>query len=762
MSNSKLAFLPFLFGLAAFGSSDWKPVPGRIQTKWASQVNPASPLPEYPRPQMVRPEWQNLNGLWDFAIVAKAEAAPVRYEGKILVPFAAESSLSGVGRAVTPEQRLWYRRQFRVPAEWRSGRVVLHFGAVDWHAVATVNGKPVGEHKGGYTPFSFDITGALRSGAGQELVVSVWDPTDTYTQPRGKQVRKPEGIWYTSVTGIWQTVWIEPVPESSVSHIVPVPDIDNQRLDLTVSVAGPTGGVTVRAEAFDKGKSVARADGKPGERVRLAIAAPKLWSPETPTLYDLRVSLWRGAARIDEVSSYFGMRKISLGKDRHGYTRILLNNKPYFQIGPLDQGWWPDGLYTAPTDEALRWDIEFTRDFGYNMARKHVKIEPARWYYHCDRLGLLVWQDMPSGNLHPNRPGSLRIQPNEPDAIRDAASSKQWEAELAEMIRHFGHFPSIVMWVPFNEGWGQYDTPRIARLAKSLDPSRLINATSGWTDRGVGDLFDSHTYPGPGMEPPETNRATVVGEYGGLGFVVPNHLWLLDKNWGYRSFEDKSTLEGEYLKLGHALKGMLGLGLSAAVYTQTADTEIEVNGLTTYDRAVTKFSPANLRALHADLARVSGKARILAADSSFSPQSWRYTTERPPEGWEKPEFDASPWKTGLGGFGADGGPRFRSGAEWKEPAIWLRREFTGEGTARNLFLTAFQGVTECEVYLNGRRIHAASNPRVEKRHYTHFDVSEHASALRKGRNVIAIRATKDKGPRAIDAGLYTLVDGELH
>jgi len=727
-------------------------------TKWARQVSPDSAWPDYPRPQMVRPDWLNLNGLWEYSIQPRDEAAPARFEGKILVPFAAESSLSGVGRPVSPEQRLWYRRTFSVPAQWRNRRVLLHFGAVDWHAVVSVNGKQVGEHKGGYTPFSFDVTAALRQTGEQQLVVSVWDPTDSYTQPRGKQIRSPEGIWYTSVTGIWQTVWLEPVPEASIRHILPVPDIDDKRLDLTVTAAGAGAGVTVRAEALDQGRTVARADGKPGELFSLALAAPKLWSPESPSLYDLKVSLWRGGARLDEVASYFGMRKISLGKDQNGHTRLFLNGKPYFQIGPLDQGWWPDGLYTAPTEEALRYDVELTRLFGFNMARKHVKVEPARWYYHCDRLGLLVWQDMPNGSLHRGVANSLRIDPGEPDAVRDPQSAALFESELKEMMRHFAHFPSIVMWVPFNEGWGQYDTARIAKLVKEQDPSRLVNSASGWTDRGVGDVYDSHTYPGPGMEPPEANRASVVGEYGGLGLVVPGHLWMTDKNWGYQSFGDKAAMEGEYARLAGALHGMIGLGLSAAIYTQTTDVEGEVNGLVTYDRAVPKLPADKLAALHAGLMKETRKARVILADSSFQPQPWLYTLAPPASGWEQPSFDASSWKKGSGGFGGDDGVRFRPGAAWTDPGIWLRREFASDTEARSLFLTMFQGVTECEVFLNGVRIHALKNPRIEKRHYTHIDVSQHASALRKGKNVIAIRATREKGLRSIDAGLYTLVE----
>ena len=384
--NAPLRLAAVLLAAASALPAQWKPVAGHIMTRWAAEVDPRAPLPEYPRPRMTRPVWLNLNGLWDFAITPdSASTTPSRYDGQILVPFPVESALSGVNKPLLPNQTLWYHRRIAVPVDWKGQRLLLHFGAVDWHARVLVNNKQVGEHKGGYVPFSFDITSAIPDGATEcDLVVAVKDPTDSWTQPRGKQTREPSGIWYTSVSGIWQTVWIEPVPTAvSISRVVPVPDIDRGEVRVVVETHNQAAaGVTVQAIAYDGGSEVGRASGALGAPLAIAIPNPTLWSPENPHLYSLRVTLLSGGSQeVDRVGSYFAMRKISIGSDQFGRTRLMLNNKPYFQLGPLDQGWWPDGLYTAPTDEALRFDIEYTKRIGMNMIRKHVKVEPARWYY---------------------------------------------------------------------------------------------------------------------------------------------------------------------------------------------------------------------------------------------------------------------------------------------------------------------------------------------------------------------------------------------
>jgi len=574
-------FLVFWFSTPFHSRAAWQPSEGPLKTRWAKDVSPQNALPEYPRPQFVRSEWLSLNGLWDLAITPK-DAKPDTYTDQILVPFPVESALSGVMKPVSENDRLWYRRHFEIPRKWLGRRVLLHFGAVDFETTVWVNGKRLGQHRGGYDGFSFDITDALSPSGDNELVLSVWDPTDAGTQPRGKQVRKPHSIWYTSTSGIWQTVWLESVIAAHLTGLKIVPELDHGAVNIIPEAPPLLGTFTVELTIRDGNSKVATASATPGKQTQVAITNPKLWSPENPHLYDLVAVLKLGGRTIDRVESYFGMRKISLGKDDKGFTRLLLNNQPYFQFGPLDQGFWPDGLYTAPTDEALRFDIEMTKKLGFNLARKHVKIEPERWYYWCDKLGLLVWQDMPSGDNY--------IRPNEPDITRSTESGQEFEQELKALVQGRGNHPCIVMWVPFNEGWGQWETARIVAQLKQLDPSRLVNNASGWTDRGVGDVNDLHKYPGPGAPEPEQDRAIVLGEFGGLGLPVPGHTWQAQKNWGYRSFTNSVELTSAYLGLVDKLFPLVAeKGLSAAVYTQTTDVEIEVNGLMTYDRELVKM-----------------------------------------------------------------------------------------------------------------------------------------------------------------------------
>lgn len=753
MKRTALIISLVFVSLKISAAEAWRPGDAPLKTKWARDVSPSSVHREYPRPQMVRKEWQNLNGLWDLAITARDESKPSEFTEKILVPFPVESALSGVMRTVSEKDRLWYRRTFRVPDPWRKGRVLLHFGAVDFETTVWVNEKEVGSHKGGYDAFSFDVTDALKSGE-NELVVAVLDPSDAGTQPRGKQVRNPDkGIFYTATSGIWQTVWLEPVPKEHIRSIKLIPDIDRNALLVTVETAGETGGIELAASSAVK--VVSKAVGKPGEEIRLSINQPRLWSPEDPYLYDLTITFRNKRGAFDSVSSYFGMRKVALGKDDKGITRLFLNNKPYFMVGPLDQGFWPDGLYTAPTGEALRYDVEITKKLGFNMARKHVKVEPARWYYWTDKLGLLVWQDMPSGDKF--------IRANDPDIKRTPESASQFETELKAMIDTHVNHPSIVMWVVFNEGWGQYDTARLSEWTKGHDPTRLVNSVSGWADRRVSDVHDMHRYPGPGSPPPEEKRAAVLGEFGGLGFKVDGHTWA-GRTWGYRGMDTLEKLTRQYVKLWRGVYALKDSpGLSAAVYTQTTDVEYEGNGLLTYDREVIKM-PLKLQAdVNQGRFPPEPKMTVLVATAQKEPVTWRYTTERPDDGWFAPEFDDSSWQSGSAGFGTKETPGATVRTEWNTPDIWLRRTFTLEdngGAVRKDSLSNLKDLQllihhdeDAEIYING--VLAAKLTRYTT-DYEEAPIDPDArKTLKAGRNTLAVHCRQTRGGQYIDVGIVS-------
>ena len=596
--NMKKNFLTMLLALALCSSTfaQWKPAGDKIKTSWGEQLDPKNVLPEYPRPIMERSDWKNLNGLWKYAITKKGDPTPAAYQGDILVPFAVESSLSGVGKMINEKEELWYQRTFDVPSAWRGKQILLHFGAVDWKAEVWVNDVKVGEHTGGFTPFYFDITSVLNKG-NNDLVVKVWDPSDRGEQPRGKQIANPHGIWYTPVTGIWQTVWLEPVATQYITNLKTTPDIDNNSVKVEVA-ANTTSADKVEVKVFDGKNLVAKGAALNGVPVELAMPAnAKLWSPDSPFLYNMEVTLYKDGKAIDQVKSYTAMRKFSIRKGQNGITRLQLNNKDYFQFGPLDQGWWPDGLYTAPTDEALVYDLKKTKDFGYNMVRKHVKVEPARWYTHCDQLGLIVWQDMPNGGPSPQ--WQARNYFNGTEVIRSAASEANYRKEWKEIIDCLYSYPSIAVWVPFNEAWGQFKTPEIVAWTKEYDPSRLVNPASGGNHYTCGDILDLHHYPGPNMFLYDPRRATVLGEYGGIGLVVEGNTWVNDKkNWGYVKFNTSDEVTNEYIKYGKHLLELIRKGFSAAVYTQTTDVEGEINGLMTYDRKVIKMNEAKVREIN--------------------------------------------------------------------------------------------------------------------------------------------------------------------
>ncbi len=728
-------------------TEEWKPVEGRLMTRWAAEVSPENALREYPRPTMSRANWLNLNGLWQWAEAPADGDAPSEFPGSILVPFPIESALSGVARTV---EHLWYRRTFDVPPAWREGRVLLHFGAVDWHARVWVNGRFVGEHVGGYDGFSFDVTDALVGGDEQTVTVSVWDPTDGHWQPRGKQVREPHGIWYTPTTGIWQTVWVEPVPNAYVRRLHVTPDFDTRTVRVRADAAAEVG-YTVRVKASIGSVAVAEAAGAPGEELTLDLASDfRPWSPDQPRLYDLVVELLDGERVADRVASYCGVRKVEVRPDAEGVERIHLNGEPIFVFGPLDQGFWPDGLYTAPTDAALMYDLIVTKRLGFNAVRKHVKVEPERWYWWCDVLGLLVLQDMPSGDAY--------VGPGRGEIARSAESAAQFERELRAMVEGRMHHPSVVCWVPFNEGWGQYDTVRIANWVKELDPTRLVICASGWNDYPAGDLIDWHAYPGPASPRPSGGRAAFLGEYGGLGLPLAGHTWQDEKNWGYRSYTDRGALTEAYLALADDLRLLIAdPGLSGAIYTQTTDVEVEVNGLMTYDREVIKMDEMKLLGAHLRLYAPPPRVREIAGTSRGDAVEWAYTFERPADGWEKPGFDDSSWQRGPGGFGREGTPGAVVRTPWHTGDVWIRRRFILPRVLLHDPRLLIHHDEDAEVYVNGV-------PAAELKGYTTGYVVRRMSeaareSLISGPVTIAVHCRQTTGGQYVDVGIVDVVEG---
>ncbi|MBQ3845022.1 MAG: beta-galactosidase [Bacteroidales bacterium] len=581
--------------------AQYAPAGDSLKTRWASEVTPENVWQEYPRPQMYRLYWENLNGLWDYAIRPKGENNIGEFDGKILVPFCVESSLSGVQKYVGKDNELWYQREFDYTLYGKE-HLLLHFGAVDWDCDVWVNDIKVGSHTGGYTPFTFDITQAVKK-KGNVLKVRVWDPTDEGEQPSGKQHVKPHGIWYTPVTGIWQTVWLEVVAnETYIEDLKIIPDIDNQTVTVIPEIVNASRDIKVKVEVYAKNargrnKIVSKGRSINGETVEVAMPDDAiLWSPDNPFLYGVDVSVYKGNKLVDYVISYFAMRKFSTAKDENGIVRLMLNNEPIFMFGPLDQGWWCDGLYTAPCDEALKYDIQKTKDFGYNMIRKHVKVEPARWYCHCDLLGIIVWQDMPSGGRGPGWvtdryfDGSLSCRTPE----SEATYKKEWK----EIIDYLYSVPSIGVWVPFNESWGQFKTPEIVEWTKSYDPSRLVNPASGGNHYPVGDILDLHNYPQPDMYFYDASRANVLGEYGGIGRKIEGHTWVPEQGWGYVEYDTEEKVTDTYVEYANILLNLIPRGFSAAVYTQTTDCEVELNGLMTYDREVVKLNEERIREIN--------------------------------------------------------------------------------------------------------------------------------------------------------------------
>jgi beta-galactosidase/beta-glucuronidase len=602
-------------------------------TEWGEMITADNVWQEYPRPQLQRDRWFNLNGLWNYAIESRTKPKPESWQGQILVPFAVESELSGVQRQVTKDQRLWYERSFQMPPDWKGSRIYLNIGAVDYEAVIWINDAYVGSHQGGFDAIRADITEFLNDGD-NILTLACWDPSSLGEQPRGKQHVKPQGIWYTSVTGIWQTVWLEPV--DMFAHIEEIrirPDLGNESISVDLLVGRPTTQQTlgVRITVLDQGSEIVTAMMRPDRRITLTIPNVHPWSTADPHLYDLRAELVRisnpsqdeedtervprhgrqeadrylnavsSGEPLDSVTTYFGMRDIKIGP---GHVKdqpcLLLNGQPEFQLGTLDQGWWPDGLHTPASDEAIIYELTYLKDAGFNALRKHIKVESARYYYHCDRLGILVWQDMPSGFA----PAQHVAPADESDQVRKSSTSEQFELEFRRIMNQLGNHPSIVMWVIFNEGWGQAETVRLTRWVKDLDPGRVVNSVSGWLDMGTGEINDRHDYSlEPGVQEPDPFRALVIGEFGGIGWPVQGHLWdPAIRNWGYQTYHDLESVQQAYRKKLASISGMhTQAGVIGAIYTQTSDVEGEVNGLLSYDRRVEKLSREWLNKLHGEL-----------------------------------------------------------------------------------------------------------------------------------------------------------------
>ena len=601
MKRNLLALLAAVV-LFTTANGQWKIAGDKIRTTWAEEVTPTNVHQQYPRPQLERSQWLNLNGLWNYAVTDLSTEKPATFDGQILVPFAIESALSGVQKSLTKEQLLWYERTVTLPSSWRGQNVVLNFGEVDWSADVSVNDIFVGNHTGGYAPFSIDITAALKKGE-QKIVVRVWDPTDKVHNPVGKQRIEPSGIWYTAVSGIWQTVWMEPVAKANhIEKINTTCSVSRGELYLDTTCANNNG--TLKIEVKDGDSVVCSTTAVCGAKVTLPITDAKLWTPETPNLYDMTVSLVQNGKVIDSVKSYAAMREFSTVRDDKGHLRMTLNGEPIFMYGPLDQGWWPDGLYTAPTDEALLSDIILTKELGFNTIRKHIKVEPARWYYHCDRQGIIVWQDMPCLALYPNDTkggwGRNNIGGGS-DSPATREERDRYYKEWAEIMDALRFFPSIGVWVPFNEAWGQFDTETVADWTAANDPTRLVNAASGGNLRLCGDILDIHNYPAPAMPFHSSDFVVVLGEYGGIGFPIKDHLWWNKRNWGYIQFNNTDEVTAEYVKYATMLKKFIPQGMAAAIYTQTTDVEGEVNGFVTYDRKVTKMDKSKVNVINREI-----------------------------------------------------------------------------------------------------------------------------------------------------------------
>lgn len=743
-------------------AQEWQMKQAPIMSPWSENIDPDNLFNEYPRPQKVRESWMNLNGVWDFtkkntSDIGMYNAAEV-YDQKILVPFPIESAISGImdNDYNNLEKSYVYKRTFTLPSAMSGKNILLNFGGVEWRCVVFVNGQEVGDHEGGFDPFSFDITSALKASGEQEVVVQIYDPTEG-GQPRGKQVNNPDGIWYTPSSGIWQTVWLEPVSATRIEDFTIKPDVDNSLVKITIDAVNATADTRIDITVLDKGNQVASLRNvQVGTEVSLPIANAKHWSPDSPFLYDLKFEVKNGTTSVDEVKSYFGMRKIHLGKLR-GKPYMFLNNEPIFQYGPLDQGFWPDGLYTAPSYEALRFDLEKTKELGFNMTRKHIKVEPARWYFYCDSIGLMVWQDMVNPtNEHPAD-----------SKLGDTEWIKQnFYRETENVVNSLKNHPSIVVWVPYNENWGQFwqdatHTRNGVDLIRRLDDTRLINPASGWTNYELGDIIDRHNYTTPALhDNPFNHRASVCGETGGYSVVFEGHIWDAN-NPIYNTLKDSEELSQKLAELNSIALNLSLDGISGVVYTQITDVEEELNGFYTYDRKVSKLNEEQKALFRAGAIKLQTKALdyILPTALHSETNLWKYIpVDDAPEGWNTDiNMDDSDWLEGIAGFGAGDPPNTKIRTDWNTPIIFLRKKiFIDEMTAEelNALKLSIYHDEDFEVYING--VLAASGEKWIS-NYSTFDISAEAkAAIKPGEeNLFAIKCLQTGGGQYIDMGIVT-------
>jgi hypothetical protein len=728
----------------------WQMKQAPLMTPWAYLVDTNAPLPEYPRPQMVRSHWLNLNGIWQFQPTVTNSAIPTgqTLSSQILVPYPMESAISGV---MQYSEFSWYRRTFSVPSGWSGQRILLHLDAVDWQATVYVNGQQVGVHQGGYDPFSYDVTPYLNGGT-NELIIGVYSPEDNGGQPRGKQTLYPGGIMYTSSSGIWQPAWLEPVDASGIQNLKIVPDVDDSQVKLAVNCYS-TSGVSVNVQVTSNGIPVSSTAGNPQTELSIPVQNPLLWSPQNPFLYGLQIWTVHNGVTNDSVSSYFGMRKISV-VTTNGVPQIYLNNQPYFEMGPLDQGFWPDGIYTAPTDAALKYDLQMEKALGFNMVRKHIKVERQRWYYWADTLGLLVWQDMPTCNSYTGNPSPPAVNPLD------------FISELSALVTNHFNSPSIIMWDVFNEGQGevgsgdgvgQTNTAYLVQLVQSLDPSRLVNQASGGNYFGVGNVFDVHSYPDPGA-PASTTQVPVDGEFGGIAWHVPDHLWNpVLAGSGYllaSSLLNFASLYDGYLNEAVNYKSPANGELNAAVYTQITDVENECNGLMTYDRLL----KPDLDSIYGSNAKaITGQetAATVVPTSQVVPQPWQWTTNAVPSNWYATNFDASSWSSGLAGFGTTD-PGVAPNTAWTTTGyIYLRRSFNpGSLTQQQInnltFITYHD--EDVAIYING--VLAGSAAGYSSAYVpVAMNAAGQSAIIPNATNVLAVSCHQTTGGQFIDVGI---------